>query len=52
MSGSAPPREVPADVRFGTLEGGELELDLAQPGKIGLACLFGQGAFGSPKFRM
>ena len=51
-SRSAPSREIPTEIRLGALEGGQLELDLAHPGEVGLALLFGQRAFGGTKFRM
>jgi hypothetical protein len=39
-------------VGFGTLDGGQLVLDLSQPGEIGLIVLFGERAFSSPKLAM
>jgi hypothetical protein len=39
-------------VGLGTLDGGQLVLDLPQPGEIGLIVLFSERALGSPKFAM
>jgi hypothetical protein len=48
-----PPWEPSAvHIGLGTLDGGQLVLDLPQPGEIGLIVLFGKRALGSPKFAM
>ena len=39
-------------VGLGTFDGGQLVLDLSQPGEIGLIVLFGECALGGSKFAM
>ena len=47
-----PKRSSIVQVGLGALHGGQLVLDLPQPGEIGLAVPFRKRALGSPKFAM
>jgi hypothetical protein len=49
---SDPSGHLPIEIRLGSLDRGKLGLDLAQPGEVGLALVFGKRALGCPEFRM